>query len=267
MTSKTTKAAATKTTKRTTRIPRPGHVLVLRTCKADGRSPSEAARGFVWPESGPVKCGDWSPEPRCGHGLHGLLWGEGDTTTWCWDADARWLVVEVCESEIVDLGGKVKFPRGRVVCCGDRPTATEYLRTRGGEGWAIVGGTATAGDNGIAAAGDVGTATAGYGGTATAGDGGTATAGDVGTATAGYGGTATAGYGGTATAGDVGTATAGGGGTATAGYGGVIAIQWWNGHRNRFAIREVSADGPCKPGVRYRCTESGEVVEVVEVES
>jgi hypothetical protein len=167
-------------------------------------------------------------------------------------------VVEVAETDIVEIpcdgsGPKVKFPRGVVVHCGGRESATRYLYERGGAGHAIVGGTATAGVRG--------TATAGYGGTATAGYGGTATAGDSGTATAGYGGTATAGVRGTATAGVSGTATAGDSGTATAGYGGVCAIRWWNGHRYRWAIREVGPDG-LKPDTRYRLTEDGEFEEV-----
>src|SRR4030067_272806 len=222
-------------------------VLILRTCNADMTS----HRGFIWPEAGPVEDPDWKQTPNCGYGLHGLLFGEGNGSLLNWRADARWLVVEVDATSVVNIGGKVKFPRGVVVHCGDRQSATSYLAART-HGRAIVGGTATAGYGGTATAGDGGTATArdrgpatahgaaspregaggaatggsggpataGYGGPATAGDRGTATAGDRGTATAGDRGTATAGYGGTATAGDGGTATAGYGGTATAGYGG-----------------------------------------------
>ena len=189
-------------------------VLILRTCSADLTSHA----GFRWPESGPAEAPDWRPDAECGHGLHGLLWGEGDGGLLDWSADAKWLVVEVEASEIVDVRGKVKFPRGVVVHCGDRASATAYLAEHGGAGRAIAGGAATAGYRGTATAGYRGTATAGDKGTATAGAGGTATAGDKGTATAGAGGTATAGDKGTATAGDKGTATAIAGGTATAGY-------------------------------------------------
>jgi hypothetical protein len=186
-----------------------GKVLVLRTCLADMRSPSCDAHGFIWPRSGPVECADWQPTKACGNGLHGVLWGEGDGgNPWVWDDTGVWLIVEVDASDVIELGGKVKFPRGVVVFSGPRLEATTMLG-RLAPGRAIVGGTATAGDSG--------TATAGYRGTATAGDSGTATAGDSGTATAGDSGTATAGYRGTApgTAGprppgtDSGTATAG----------------------------------------------------------
>src|SRR6185312_11344018 len=170
-----------------------------------------------------------------GGGLHGWLWGEGDGGLGNWSPDARWLVVSVDKTTVVDLQGKVKFPAGIVEYCGDREGATAYLSQNGGSNRAIIGGTATAGYRGTATAGDRGTATAGHRGTATAGDGGTATAGDGGTATAGDGGTATAGHRGTATAGDGGTATAGHGGTATAGDRGSICIRYWNGERYKMA--------------------------------
>ena len=174
-------------------------VLVLRTCNADMSSHG----GFLWPESGPVEAPDWSPRPFCGNGLHGFLWGEGDHDLARWDEDAKWLVVSVLGSEIIDLGQKVKFPRGEVVCCGTRLEATTYLIEHGGRGYAVIGATATAGDRG--------TATAGYAGTATAGEGGTATAGDRGTATAGEGGT--------------------------------ILIKRWNGKRYKFSIGYIGEDG------------------------
>jgi hypothetical protein len=202
--------------------------------------------------------------------LHGWLHGQGDAGVATINDDSKWLVVEVESSSIVQLGGKVKFPRALVRFAGDRKTATDYLlandplslnvavigaqllvgdkesvtvgafgtATAGDRGTATAGdrGTATAGDRGTATAGDRGTATAGYGGTATAGDRGTATAGYGGTATAGDRGTATAGYGGTATAGYRGTATAGYGGTATAGYGGTVQVKWWDAKRDNYRI-------------------------------
>jgi hypothetical protein len=258
----TTQAERTEAERTTKPETKPQTALVLRTCSADMTSHG----GFRWPESGSVECSDWIPEPVCGYGLHGLLWGEGDGSLLDWASDAKWLVVEVDAGGVVDLKGKVKFPRGSVVHCGDRLSATAYLSERA-PGRAIVGGTATAGDHGTATAGDHGTATAGYGGTATAGDRGTATAGDHGTATAGdhgtatagYGGTATAGYGGTATAGDHGTATAGVGGTATAGDHGILSLRWWDGNRYRIATLYVGEDG-IGAGQPYRVDENGRAV-------
>ncbi|HET9893164.1 MAG TPA: hypothetical protein VFQ42_21990 [Mycobacterium sp.] len=219
-------------------------VLVMRCVHADMKS----SRGFRWPESGPVEapapgaCGDkseWKPTRECGHGLHGWLWGAGDLTGTCdyWDSqDTKWLLVEVAKSDVVDLDGKVKFPRGTVVFCGDRSEAAKLIVDHAPAGTPVIFGTATAG----------------YGGTATAGDGGTATAGERGTATAGYGGTATAGYGG--------TATAGYGGTATAGYGGTVSIEWYDASRGRYrkAIAEVDGD-LIKADVAYVVGEDGKL--------
>ena len=160
--------------------PKPATVLVLRTCDSLGRGHG----GFEWPESGHVECADWDPTDRCGGGLHGLLWGEGRGLILSWEPNAKWLVVEVVERDIVQItadgGGKVKFPRGVVVHCGDRASATTYIAERSANR-AIVGGAATAGEYGTATAGDRGTATAGEYGIATAGDRGTATAGEYGT--------------------------------------------------------------------------------------
>jgi hypothetical protein len=241
-------------------------VLVLRVCNADMSSRG----GFTWPEIGHVEATDWKPTAECGNGLHGWLWGEGDHGAAKWAGDNKWLVVEVLAKDVVDLVGKVKFPAGEVVHCGDQQSATEYLRahlppekrdskiiggtaTAGDSGTATAGdsGTATAGDSGTATAGDSGTATAGDSGTATAGDrgtatagySGTATAGDSGTATAGYSGTATAGDSGTATAGDSGTATAGDSGTATAGEAGAIVLRHYDGQRWSILVGAVGKDG------------------------
>jgi len=150
-------------------------VLVLRTCNADMTS----CGGFKWPKRGPVKCPDWSPTKACGNGLHGFLWGEGNGSLANFSADAKWLVVKVASDSVVDLAGKVKFPRGTVVFCGDRLSATNYIAAvRPG---AIVGGTSTSGNYGTSTSGDYGTSTSG--------DRGTSTSGNHGTSTSGYRGT------------------------------------------------------------------------------
>jgi len=195
--------------------------LVLRTCAPDMRSHG----GFVWPESGPVACTDWDPTPKCGGGLHGLAWGEGEGSLLRWDSDSRWLVVEVPTESLVDLGGKVKFQAGDVCYCGGREGAIAVLDTR----------PETAGRTVVGAI-----RTAGYGGTATAG----------------YRGTATAGYGGTATAGDCGTATAGDYGTATAGDRGTIVIARSDTRRLRLVVGYVGEAG-IEPGVSYRLDVAG----------
>ena len=149
-------------------------VLVLRTCNADGTS----HKGFQWPlEVGKqVTAPDWDPVPKCGHGLHGLLWGEGDGSLLNWKSDARWLVLSVDSESIVDLKDKVKFPSCTVVHIGDQLSATQYILQHGGEGKAITGASVIVGNNSHAIAGYRGYATAGYEGHATAGYEGHATA-------------------------------------------------------------------------------------------
>ncbi len=176
-------------------------VLVLRTCKADMTSHNR----FLWPESGPISCPDWNPKPICGGGLHGFLWGEGAGELADWSVDAKWLVVAVPAATIVSLEGKVKFPAGDVVYCGDRLTATAYLADNGGRGRSIVGGTSTSG----------------------------------------HGGTSTSGHGGTSTSGDRGTSTSGDDGTSTSGTRGTLIFSWWDilAQRSRFVTAYVGEDG------------------------
>jgi hypothetical protein len=204
MTAKPKKPAATK---------KAATVLVLRTCAADMSSHN----GFKWPTKGPVKCDDWNPVRACGSGLHGFLWGEGDGSLASFNESAKWLVVEVLASEVVDLQQKVKFPRGTVVFCGSRLDATKYIAERAPN-----------------------TVKAIVGGTSTSGDGGTSTSGDGGTSTSGVGGTSTSGV----------------WGTSTSGVGGEIRIRWWNDKTNRYrtAVGYIGEDG-LVAGVAYCCRE------------
>ena len=109
-------------------------VLVLRTCTKEMTGTHDAGKQFTWPESGPVECTDWKPTAECGNGLHGLLWGDGEWNLLSKDPEAKWLVVEVDSRVIVDLGGKVKFPRGEVVYCGNQAQA--IVRCICGAPWA-----------------------------------------------------------------------------------------------------------------------------------
>ncbi|WP_334017944.1 hypothetical protein [Pseudomonas aeruginosa] len=229
--------------------------LVLRTCSADLTSHG----GFQWPDKigAVVEALDWKEDNKCGHGLHGWLFGQGDhdCSSTVGDADAKWLVVEVDLSDLIALGGKVKFPRCTLRHIGDRASATQFLIANEprAAGVAVIGATLQAGDKEFCQVGAYGTATAGYKGTATAGYKGTATAGYKGTATAGYKGTATAGNGGTATAGYEGTATAGYEGTATAGEKGEIRIRYWDEKADRYrtVIGYIGEDG-LEPDVPYK---------------
>ena len=198
------------------------HVLILRTCDADMTSRG----GFRWPESGPVEAPDWNHEPTCGGGLHGFLWGEGNGGLASWDDDARWLVVRVLAADVVDLGDKVKFPRGDVVFIGDRKAATDYIIEHGARGPVI--GCLRVGGYGS-------TVTGGYGSTVTGGDDSTVTGGDCSTVTGGYGSTVTGGDDSTVTGGDYST----------------LSVKWWDGSRHRIAVAYVSEDG-IEANVPYR---------------
>jgi len=97
---------------------------LLRTCSKDMTSYND----FKWPKSGPVTCSDWRATPTCGHGLHGLLHGQGDASLMDWSDEAKWLVVAVDASTVVKIdSAKVKVPGGDVVFCGKREVAIAKL--------------------------------------------------------------------------------------------------------------------------------------------
>jgi hypothetical protein len=97
--------------------------LILRSCKPDMTS----YNGFLWPESGAVICPDWDPKPFCGSGLHGWLWGVGNFSLKYKEPNAKWLVVEVDPSVVVQLDGKVKYPSGTVIITGSFKTAWDLI--------------------------------------------------------------------------------------------------------------------------------------------
>ena len=198
--------------------------LILRTCNAD----MTGYGGFVWPESGRVEAPDWKPEKCCGNGLHGLLWGEGDGALLNWADNAKWLVAEV-NGDVIDLGGKVKFPAANVIFCGSRLDATEFIRNAGAKG-AVVGATVTGG----------------YGATVTGGDGATVTGGDRATVTGGDRATVTGGYGATVTGGD----------------GAVLMFRFWDStkNRHRFTVAYVGEKG-IKENTAYRLNNKNKPVE------
>jgi hypothetical protein len=186
--------------------------------------------GFRWPERGPVEAADWDPRPVCGGGLHGLKWGEGSGLRVSWHDKAKWLVVEVVEGTEVDLGGKVKFPAGNVVFCGDRRGATDYILAHGGAGRAIVGATVTGGHGARVVGGDFAEVTGGDHATVIGGDSAVVTGGDHATVIGGCGATVTGGDrarvtgGGFAvvTGGDHATVIGGCGATVTGGHGAMV---------------------------------------------
>ena len=98
-------------------------VLVIRTSAADGTS-YNTVKG---PAAGPGECPEWDPAPTCGHGLHGLVWGDGNWSYLSNEIDALWQVVEVDDLIVTIDSEKVKFPRGVVVYSGDMPGAVKMV--------------------------------------------------------------------------------------------------------------------------------------------
>ena len=122
-------------------------MFFLRTTDADAKSHG----GFQWPREvgAVVEAPDWSPEPKCGNGLHGLLDGLGESSHLSSDPDALWWIVDA--DDAVDLDGKWKFPRATVVAFGVRHEVTAALYAlrpgpihglclTGGDGATLTGG-------------------------------------------------------------------------------------------------------------------------------
>lgn len=221
-------------------------MLVLRTCDKDLKSHN----GFQWPESGPVEAPDWNSIQMCGNGLHGLANGVGNSDLLCWDLESKWLVVDVPEDTVVNLDGKVKFPRGNVVHCGTRKSATQYLYMSGCRGpivglvWEprhlfisgpIHGGnrseitsrrdhTVITGDNSIAVSGDRGTALSGNDSVSVTGGLGVSKTGYRGVAISGVDGTSHTRVEGVAISDDFGTSITGARGWAVVGKNGCVTI-------------------------------------------
>jgi len=193
--------------------------------------------GFVWPEKGEVEAPDWLDDYSCGHGLHGLLWGEGDGRLLCWDPGVKWLVVEVEATDVRhgkgDMIGKCKFTRGNVVYCGKREDAVAMILAVRPD-VACVGSTITGGD--------YSTLTGGYRSTLTGGDYSTLTGGDRSALTGGYGSTLTGGDGATLTGDDY--------SRLKVGTNGVLMLRRWDGKRYRITVGYAGEDG-IEPNVWY----------------
>jgi hypothetical protein len=191
---------------------------------------------FQWVSQGPVEAPDWQPINKCGNGLQGWLWGEGNHTVSNHgdNQKAVWLVAAVWLVDVIDLEGKVKFPRAWVVYSGNRDEATReivklgskkpvmFVNLTAGDNESLVGGfqaRLTGGDYSTNKGGDRSTNTGGDGSTNKGGDYSTNTGGIRSTNTGGDRSTNTGGYRSTNTGGDRSTNTGGTGSTNTGGDG------------------------------------------------
>ncbi|HET8687428.1 MAG TPA: hypothetical protein VFM18_12310 [Methanosarcina sp.] len=244
--------------------------LVLR-CNAPDMS---SYNGFIWPGIGQIaECPDWMANDECGNGLHGWLYGHGGSGTsyYVSQPNAKWLVVEVNEDEIIDLGGKVKFSRGIVRYVGDKAGATGYLTEHEPRSAndAIIGlvknvgneQSAMGGDYSILNGGDYSTLNGGYRSTLTGGKGSTLTGGEGSTLTGGNYSTLTGGDYSTLTGGDYSTLTGGHYSTLTGGPGSTLSIKWFDHetNRHRISIAYVGEDG-IEPNVVYELDGQGKFI-------
>jgi len=108
----------------TTTTKKPKYVYVLRVNDAENKSRNKT---FQYPKKGTVTAPDWIPDSVCGRGLHGWESGEGDYSAADWHEDGVWLVLRVLESDLVRLGGKVKFKTGTIAHAGTKESATRYI--------------------------------------------------------------------------------------------------------------------------------------------
>ena len=250
-----------------------GEALVLRTCNQDGTS----YLGFQWPKAGPVAAPDWKPVAECGHGLHGLLWGQGGGELLNWSSPA-WLVVRVRLKDVVTIDeDAVKFPASTVEYFGECQTALDLMAAHAPSGTVIVGRTITSGANGKSVSGYCGTATSGDGGQSVSGDGGTSVSGNRGQSTSGERGMSVSGVCGVSVSGMYGTSvsescgisvsgghglsTSGLGGAAASGVSGCISIFYWQGPKYRRAVFAVGENG-IEPNTPYQVDEQGRPVKV-----
>lgn len=195
---------------------------------------NQSYKGFQWPRTGIVSAPDWIDNSECGHGLHGFLNGEGDSSLARWHSNTLWLVCKVT-SKIIDLDGEVKFESCEVIYCGDRLTATNMIYDLCGN-HAVIGGSCVSG----------------YGGTSTSGDCGTSISGEYGKSTSGNHGASISG--------NHSISTSGNHGTATSGNYGILSIKWHDGNRNRTSIGYIGENG-LLADTPYKLDDNGQFIE------
>ena len=221
--------------------PKKGHVLCLKSLQANLIA---SHNDFQWPSKGKCIAPDWKPTTACGNGLHAFLWGAGDGDLRCKDEDAKWLVMSVDASTIIDLDSKVKFPECEVVFCGDRETAIAIILHFAPSGTPVMFGTVTGGDRA----------------TVTGGDAATVTGGNRATVTGGYAATVTGGYAATVTGGDA--------ATVTAGLYGFLILEYKDQEKDLWLKKMAFVDNvTILKGVKYRLNASNEFEAVNDSEA
>ena len=222
-------------------------MIIIRSCRKDMTSYG----GFVWPESGPVEATDWDPTPQCIGGLHGLQPGDNDPGTWY--EDGKYLALEVESTSIVEIDGKCKFPRAKVLyVADDMCDLSTWLAAHGDPGpWY----------RGRSVSGYCGRSVSGYCGRSESGNYGRSESGDCGHSVSGYCSRSESGKYGRSESGDYGHSVSGYRGHSVSGEKGIIEISWWDGTRRRIAIGYIGEDG-LEPNVAYKLGAEGRFVAV-----
>jgi hypothetical protein len=110
-------------------IPQKNRVYILKSI--DSSMCSDYRSDFKYPEEGFVFAPDWSPNSRCGYGLHGYLHGMGDYGHSKHEHTDKWLVIEADSRTVIKIdSGKVKIPYGYVRYCGDVFGAFDFMKAK-----------------------------------------------------------------------------------------------------------------------------------------
>jgi len=236
--------------------------------------------GFKWKKRGIVTCPDWKDTAECGNGLHGLPMGIGNSSFLLWNTSAKWIVFEALGGYI-ELNGKAKCESAKVLFCGDRKGATDYLVKHGADISKVVGAFQSGGDWSQLTGGDMSHLTGGEGSHLKGGDwshltggkGSHLTGGDVSHLTGEEGSHLTGGEGSHLKGGDWSHLTGGKGSKLTGemgsvlsgGKGSALIFLWWDGNCQRVVVGYVEKKG-LLPNVKYRLSQNHQIVPVEETE-
>ena len=177
------------------------------------RSDMTTRNGFKWGGVGETTVAqDWAPTKECGNGLHGWLNGIGDISCQSISAEpgALWLTLEVDTLDVIDLSGKVKFPRALTLFMGSMIEAAVIVAEKANEQGPVIGITrsggdrstvsggnrsmVSGGDRSTVSGGDDSTVSGGEGSTVSGGDRSMVSGGDSSTVSGGYRSTVSGGY-------------------------------------------------------------------------
>jgi len=113
---------------------------------------------FIYPESGIVEAPDWNDIPEYRKGLHGFLWGEGQTNERNdFSSNSNWLLIRVNpEDGLVQTKSNYMFKRGEVMMVGDcHEIANEMLKHLPNDRpYRVIGSVITGGDKSVIVGGD-----------------------------------------------------------------------------------------------------------------